>query len=130
MGAGVLNDGEDIFFLTFHELQEVVRTNVVDDELIRRSKDAFATYQALTPPRVLTSDGEVVAGAYQRGDVPAGVLVGLPVSAGTVEGRARVVSDVAQANLGPGDVLVTAYTDPSWTPVFLTITGLTELFDT
>jgi phosphoenolpyruvate synthase/pyruvate phosphate dikinase len=73
---------------------------------------------------VLTSDGEVVTGAYRRNDVPASVLVGLPVSAGTVEGRARVVSDMAQAELGPGDVLVTAYTDPSWTPVFLTITGL------
>jgi rifampicin phosphotransferase len=122
--AGVLRDEEDIFFLRFHELHEVVCTNVVDDELIRRRKDAFASYQALTPPRVLTSDGEVVTGAYRRNDVPADVLVGLPVCAGTVEGRARVVSDMAQAELGPGDVLVTAYTDPSWTPVFLTITGL------
>jgi pyruvate,water dikinase len=122
--AGVLRDDEDIFFLTFDELHEVVRANAVDDELIRRRKDAFASCQALTPPRVLTSDGEVVTGAYRRDDVPAGVLVGLPVSAGTVEGRARVVSDMAQAELGPGDVLVTAYTDPSWTPVFLTITGL------
>ncbi|MGH9177190.1 MAG: rifamycin-inactivating phosphotransferase [Acidimicrobiales bacterium] len=122
--AGVLRDEEDIFFLTFHELHEVVRTNVADDELIGRRKDAFASHQALTPPRVLTSDGEVVTGGYRRDDVPADVLVGLPVSAGTVEGRARVVSDMAQAQLGPGDVLVTAYTDPSWTPVFLTITGL------
>ncbi|MBV8234576.1 MAG: phosphoenolpyruvate synthase, partial [Acidimicrobiia bacterium] len=122
--AGVLGDEEDIFFLTFHELHDVARTNVVDDELIGRRKDAFASYQALTPPRVLTSDGEVVPGAYRRHDVPAGVLVGLAVSAGTVEGTARVVADMAQAELGPGDVLVTAYTDPSWTPAFLTITAL------
>jgi pyruvate,water dikinase len=122
--AGVLRDEEDIFFLAFHELHEVVRTNAVNDELIRRRKDAFASYQALRPPRVLTSDGEVVTGEYRRDDVPAGVLVGLPVSAGTAEGTARVVSGMAQAELGPGDVLVTAYTDPSWTPVFLTITGL------
>ena len=122
--AGVLRDEEDIFFLTFHELYDVVRAKAVDDELIRRRKDAFASYQVLTPPRVLTSDGEVVTGAYRRDDVPAGALVGLPVSAGMVEGRARVVSDMAQAELGPDDVLVTAYTDPSWTPVFLTIAGL------
>jgi pyruvate,water dikinase len=122
--ARVLRDKEDIFFLTFQELHEVVRSAVVDDELIRRRKDDFASYQGLTPPRVLTSDGEVVTGAYRRDDVPAGVLVGLAVSAGTVEGTARVLSDVAQAELGPGDVLVTAYTDPSWTPVFLTIDGL------
>lgn len=78
----------------------------------------------LTPPRVLTSDGEVVAGSYRRDDLPAGALVGLPVSAGTVEGRARVVLDMAQADLEPGDILVTAYTDPSWTPLFVAIGGL------
>jgi pyruvate,water dikinase len=32
--------------------------------------------------------------------------------------------DVAQADLEAGDILVTAYTDPSWTPVFVAITGL------
>jgi pyruvate,water dikinase len=46
------------------------------------------------------------------------------VSAGTVEGRARVILDMADADLEPGDILVTAYTDPSWTPVFVTIEGL------
>src|SRR4029079_19208682 len=102
--AGVLRDEEDIFFLTFQELHDVARSHTVDDELIRRRKDAFASYQALTPPRVLTSDGEAVAGTYRREDVPAGALVGLAVSAGTVEGRARVVSDMAQAELEPGDI--------------------------
>ena len=93
-------------------------------EIIGRRKDAFRSYEALTPPRVLTSDGEAVAGAYRRGDVPAGALIGLPVSAGTVEGRARVILDMAQADLEPGDVLVTTHTDPSWTPLFVAITGL------
>jgi pyruvate,water dikinase len=51
-------------------------------------------------------------------------LIGLPVSAGTVEGRARVVLDMADADLEAGDILVTAFTDPSWTPVFVTIAGL------
>ena len=87
-------------------------------------KEAFRGYQALTPPRVLTSEGEVIAGAYRRDDVPAGALVGLPVSAGTIEGRARVILDVAEADLEPGDILVTAYTDPSWTPLFVAIAGL------
>jgi rifampicin phosphotransferase len=114
--AGVLREEEDIFYLRFQELHDVVRTNRVDDQLIRERKDAFRSYQALTPPRVLTSDGEIIAGAYRRDDLPAGALVGLPVSAGTVEGRARVILDMAKADLEPGDILVTAYTDPSWTP--------------
>jgi pyruvate,water dikinase len=122
--AHVLREKEDIFYLTFQELHDVVRTNDVDDQLIHQRKDEFRSYRALTPPRVLTSDGEAVAGAYRRDDVPAGALVGLPVSAGTVEGRARVILDMAEADLEPGDILVTAYTDPSWTPVFVAINGL------
>lgn len=120
----VLREKEDVYFLSFEELQDVVRTNQVDEQRIRERKDAFRAYQALTPPRVLTSDGEIVAGAYRRDDLPAGALVGLPVSAGTVEGRARVILDMAEADLEAGDILVTAYTDPSWTPLFVAIRGL------
>ncbi|MBL7495923.1 phosphoenolpyruvate synthase [Frankia sp. CNm7] len=122
--ANVLPEKEDVFYLTFQELHGVVRTNQVDDKLIQRRKDAFRSYHALTPPRVLTSDGEVIAGAYRRDDVPTGALIGLPVSAGTIEGRARVILDMAQADLEPGDILVTAHTDPSWTPLFVAVTGL------
>jgi len=122
--AHALAEKEDIFYLTFQELHDVARTNKVDDQLIRQRKDAFRSYQALTPPRVLTSDGEVIAGAYRRDDVPAGALVGLPVSAGIIEGRARVIHDMAEADLEAGDILVTAYTDPSWSPLFVAITGL------
>jgi pyruvate,water dikinase len=122
--AHVIGAKEDIFYLMFSELHDVVRTNHVDDQLIGRRKDAFRSYQALTPPRVLTSDGEVIAGAYRRDDVPAGALVGLAVSAGIVEGRARVILDMAEADLEAGDILVTAYTDPSWSPLFVAIRGL------
>jgi phosphoenolpyruvate synthase/pyruvate phosphate dikinase len=122
--ANVLPEKEDVFYLTFQELHDVVRSNQVDDKLIQQRKDAFRSYHTLTPPRVLTSDGEVIAGAYRRDDVPAGALIGLPVSAGTIEGRARVILDMAQADLEPGDILVTAHTDPSWTPLFVAITGL------
>ena len=123
--AHVIRETEDIFYLTFQELHDVVRANeVVDDQLISQRKDAFRSYEALTPPRVLTSEGEVVAGAYRRDDVPAGALIGLPVSAGTIEGRARVILDMAEAEVEPGDILVTAYTDPSWSPLFVAIEGL------
>ncbi len=122
--AHVLREEEDIFYLTFHELHDVVRTNQVEDQLIRQRKDAFRSYQALTPPRVLTSDGEIVTGTYRRENLPIGALIGLPVSAGIVEGRARVILDIAEADLEPGDILVTAYTDPSWSPLFVAVNGL------
>ncbi|MEU6083350.1 rifamycin-inactivating phosphotransferase [Streptomyces sp. NPDC047108] len=122
--AGVLPEKDDVFYLTFQELHDVVRSHQVDDRLIQRRKEAFRSYHALTPPRVLTSDGEAVTGAYRRDDVPAGALVGLAVSAGTVEGRARVILDMADADLEAGDILVTPFTDPSWSPLFVGIAGL------
>jgi phosphoenolpyruvate synthase/pyruvate phosphate dikinase len=123
--AHALVEKEDIFYLTFQEFHDVARMSQVDDQLIRQRKDAFRSYQALTPPRVLTSDGEAVAGSYRRRDgVPPGALVGLGVSAGSVEGRARVILDMAEADLEVGDILVTVHTDPSWSPLFIATAGL------
>jgi pyruvate,water dikinase len=122
--AGVLRAEDDIYYLTFAELHDVVRTRRVDDGLIEERKAAYRSYQSLMPPRVLTSDGEAITGSYRRDGLPAGALVGLPVSAGAVEGRARVILDLAQADLAPGDILVTTHTDPSWTPVFIAVAGL------
>ena len=122
--AGVLGEVEDAFFLRFEELHDVVRTGRVDGELVGERRAAFRTYAALTPPRVLTSDGEAVAGTYGRDDLPAGALVGLAVSAGTIEGRARVILDLADADVEAGDILVTTATDPSWSPLFVAIAGL------
>jgi pyruvate,water dikinase len=122
--ADVLREKEDAFYLTLPELYDAVRTHQVDEQLVRRRENEFRFYHTLTPPRVLTSDGEVVTGEYRRGDVPAGALVGLAVSAGTIEGRARVILDMAQADLSPGDILVTAYTDPSWATLFVTVKAM------
>jgi rifampicin phosphotransferase len=61
-----------------------------------------------------------------------GVLQGIPVSAGTVTGRARVVNTLAEAEeLAPGDIMISSYTDIGWTPYFTRISGLvTEIGST
>jgi phosphoenolpyruvate synthase/pyruvate phosphate dikinase len=53
-----------------------------------------------------------------------GALAGIPASPGTVDGRARVIRDITDADLAEGDILVTAFTDPSWTPIFLPVSGV------
>lgn len=122
--ANVIQERADIYYLTFDELREVVRTNRLDYQLIRQRKDEYKIYEKLTPPRVITSAGEIVTGAYKRENLPAGAIVGLPVSAGVAEGRARVILSMAEADLEEGDILVTPFTDPSWTPLFVAIKGL------
>ena len=64
--AHVLGEKEDIFYLRFQELHDVVRTTTWMTSSSPGARTRFRSYQALTPPRVLTSDGEVVAGAYRR----------------------------------------------------------------
>jgi rifampicin phosphotransferase len=122
--ANVIHAKEDIYYLSFQELGDVVRTQTLDEQIISRRKDEYAFYEKLTPPRVITSDGEIVSGAYKRENLPAGAIVGLAVSAGVVEGRARVILTMAEAVLEAGDILVTTFTDPSWTPLFVSIQGL------
>ncbi|WP_312093102.1 phosphoenolpyruvate synthase [Niallia sp.] len=124
INLGVILEKEDIYYLTFEELHEVVRTNQLDYSIITKRKDEYKLYEKLTPPRVITSDGEIIAGKYQRENIPAGAIVGLPVSSGVIEGRARVILNMEEAVLEEGDILVTAFTDPSWTPLFVSIKGL------
>ncbi|MCI1858165.1 MAG: phosphoenolpyruvate synthase [Sporolactobacillus sp.] len=122
--AGVIHDKQDIYYLSFAELREVVRTHQLDDSMIKKRKEEYQSDQKLTPPRVITSDGEIVTGEYKRENLPAKAIVGLPVSAGVVEGRARVILNMEDADLEAGDILVTSFTDPSWTPLFISIQGL------
>jgi len=122
--ANVIQEKEDIYYLGFEELQEVVRTNKLDYQIISKRKDEFRLYEKLTPPRVITSDGEIITGKYKRGNLPAGAIAGLAVSSGVTEGRARVILNMDDADLEAGDILVTAFTDPSWTPLFVSIKGL------
>jgi phosphoenolpyruvate synthase/pyruvate phosphate dikinase len=122
--ANVIKDKEDIYYLTFEELHEVICTNKLDQQVICKRKDEYKLYKRLTPPRVITSDGEIISGKYKRENIPAQAIVGLPVSSGTIEGRARVILKMENANLEEGDILVTPFTDPSWTPLFVSIKGL------
>lgn len=122
--ANVIRDKEDIYYLSLDELHEVVRTHQLDYAIIRQRKDAYKIYEKLKPPRVMTSDGEIITSAYKRENLPAGAIAGLAVSSGVIEGRARVILNIEDADLEEGDILVTSFTDPSWTPLFVSIKGL------
>ncbi|WP_419884301.1 phosphoenolpyruvate synthase [Paenibacillus sp. B-A-8] len=122
--AGIIHEKEDIFYLYFEELHEVARTNELDYQIISKRKDDYNFFKKLTPPRVITSDGEIITGEYKRENLPAHAIVGLPVSTGVIEGRARVILNMEEADLEDGDILVTAFTDPGWTSLFVSIKGL------
>lgn len=124
VNSGIIHEKEDIYYLTFEEFREAVRTNKLDYQIINKQKADYKLYEKLATPRVITSDGETLSGAYKRENLPAEAIAGLPVSSGVIEGRARVILNMEDANLEEGDILVTSYTDPSWTPLFVSVKGL------
>ncbi|MDQ3234672.1 MAG: PEP-utilizing enzyme, partial [Pseudobdellovibrionaceae bacterium] len=122
--ANVIHQKEDVYYLTFEELREVVCTCKLGEQIISKRKDEYKFHEKVTPPRVITSDGEIITGQYKRENLPDGAIIGLAVSSGVREGRARVILNMDDAELEDGDILVTTFTDPSWTPLFVSIKGL------
>lgn len=120
----IIKNREDIYYLTFDELRDVIKTNRLDYNIITNRKEDYEIFEKLTPPRVITSEGEIITGEYNTDKIPKGALAGVPVSSGVVEGRARVILKMEDANIEEGDILVTTFTDPSWTPLFVSIKGL------
>jgi pyruvate,water dikinase len=122
---GRIDQIDDVWFLELDEL--IAALEHPQQELcsrIARRRHEHRRDWSLTPPRVLTSDGEIVAAQHRHADLPSGALPGTPVSAGVVEGTAHVVLDPQTALLRPGEILVAPFTDPGWTPLFLNAAGL------
>lgn len=120
----IISQSEDIYYLYFDELRAIVNGQEFDASVISKRKKDYKHFTTLTPPRVMTSDGEIITGEYETKDIPKDALQGLPVSAGIVEGKARIVKNLKDASFSEGDILVTEFTDPSWTPTFVSIKGL------
>ncbi|MYL42695.1 phosphoenolpyruvate synthase [Virgibacillus salexigens] len=121
---GIINEKEDVYCLSFEEFRNAVRTSQLDYKIIAERKESYEYFETLTPPRLMTSEGEVIFGEYNMENVPEGALAGIPVSSGMIEGRARVIMKMEDAEIENGDILVTAFTDPSWTPLFVSLQGL------
>lgn len=123
-GAGRLESGEDIFFLTLQETHAVLAGEDVRALIRERQMGYERELQRRHVPRILLSDGsEPTVAAADGGELP-GMLRGTPASPGIISGQARVILDPTGAHLEPGEILVAPSTDPGWTPLFLTAGGL------
>lgn len=123
---GVLNKVTDGYYFTLEELIQIAHSSFPSDisATVAERKAAFERHQSLTPPKVMTSEGERVTGSPRQGNFPQGALIGNPVSAGVVEGKARIVHKPEEAQLHPGEILVAPHTDPGWTPLFQSANAL------
>ncbi len=94
------------------------------EKTIEARKDRYELDTKRKSPRIITSDGEIITGKLRDVKVPEGTFIGTPVSAGVVEGIARVILRLEDAQLNSGEILVAPYTDPGWTPLFTSAVGL------
>jgi phosphohistidine swiveling domain-containing protein len=117
---GLLDDPEDVFFLTLDEftgeptgrLRELAAERKANHERYL-GLDLPPVWAGNPTPIVLTPDEGPRNGERVRR------LTGIGVVGEKVTGRARVVSDPSEVDLEPGDILVCSTTDPSWTPLFM-----------
>ncbi len=117
---------EDIFFITLAEAHEALAGKDMRAIVRERRTGYEREMNRRHIPRILLSDGtEPEAEARDvTGASSDGVLKGTPASAGVVTATARVILDPVGAHLEPGEILVAPSTDPGWTPLFLTASGL------
>lgn len=124
---GVLADADDLFFLSLEEIEPVRRGEAPFDvaETMAARKAEYARNQALHPPPVIVGRYDPSAALPDAPVGPTETMRGLAVSPGVVTGPARVIlrADTDERVL-PGEILVAPFTDPGWTPHFLTAAGI------
>ena len=121
---GLLEKPDDYFFLSIPEIEKLATGQLekawVREQVVIRRRE-LAENMRVDPPLIVRSDGKPVMRAAPAGQV----VKGVGASPGVVRGPARVLFDPTDgARLHTGEILVAKFTDPSWTPLFLTAAGL------
>jgi pyruvate,water dikinase len=116
-----IDEPDDVFYLTLDELRQL-RLPPDVRELIELRRARRAAYERLEVPghwRGMPAPTE--AG---NGDDDGGAVSGIGVSAGVVEGPARVMTSLDFSDVEPGEILVACTTDPSWSSIMFVSAGL------
>jgi len=117
--SGAIADREDVFYLTLPELGAELPADV--HHLIVARKRERAAYAGLELPTVWLGEAAPTENAPIAND---NMIVGNGASPGVVEGRARVVTCPAEADIAQGEILIAHDTDPSWASLMFLSSGL------
>lgn len=121
---GYLTQKRDIFFLTWTEIEEVVRQRIDRADVLRlveKRKGEQEIYRQSPVPDIICESGERVIAPVEQSDV----LSGESLSFGVVRATARVINDFSQSHkLRQGEILITHHADPGWTPLFTIASGV------
>jgi len=127
---GLLRSVDEVIYLDFHDLLDLVAERRGARELFTRAgieaNRQTHLHNLRVPDPPLTFIGLYDPGSRVVQDAGAEVIHGLGTSPGRVVGRARVIHDlVHQADeFEPNEIIVTSFTDASWTPLFAIAAGV------
>jgi pyruvate,water dikinase len=124
MDQGELKCKGDIFFLHLREINRMQTGELgwqdVEDR-IRKRRMEHIRLSKMVPPKTLGV--KIIEEPGQEGPAAesSDALQGHSASPGSYEGKAHVILDPSiDIELKPGEILIAPYTDPAWTPLFLT----------
>jgi phosphohistidine swiveling domain-containing protein len=124
---GVLKNQDDIFFLRLEEIEPVV-LDKADFDIHRVITDRRTEYDKnslISPPDVIFGKFDHDKYVPESLDTYVEMLTGFPVSPGVVMGKARVILRAdADRQVLAGEILVAPFTDPGWTPYFVTAAAI------
>jgi len=115
-----LDTAEDVFGLTFHDLEAATYDATLDLREVRDERTRFLTTlkaHVTEFPNVIDSRGRILRPPPSR--EKAGEMRGVAVSPGVVTGRVKVLRNPYEKSVDKGDILVAYTTDPGWTPLFV-----------
>ncbi|MDQ7826045.1 MAG: PEP/pyruvate-binding domain-containing protein [Candidatus Eremiobacteraeota bacterium] len=122
-----LQKRDDIFFLEKGELRPLFESSgsLTAGELVASRRAEYERNRQVVLPPVLAGERSQWSRAVRRERGPQRELRGISVSAGTATGPARVIllHDLEERVM-PGEILVAPFTDPGWTPYFVTAAAL------
>jgi phosphohistidine swiveling domain-containing protein len=120
---GVLDQPEDVFFLTRAELDQRSSLHQIVSQrraVWERQRRLLAPLTIGRPPRLVQRELLATVDAVRTGGpVGEGAIVGQPASPGRATGLVRIVAGPGDFDrFQPGEVLVARATAPAWTPLF------------
>jgi phosphohistidine swiveling domain-containing protein len=123
---GILTDKEEIFFLDLDEIETVLQGADYRKvkETVTARREEYEKNKAITPPSLVFGRFDPDDFVADEVDLDAEVLTGLAVCPGVVSGPARVMLRSDSGQVQPGEIMVAPFTDPGWTPHFLTAAGI------
>ncbi|HEY5932381.1 MAG TPA: PEP-utilizing enzyme, partial [Nitrospira sp.] len=124
---GLLDQVEDIFFLTIDDRAELLAGSARDWKAVINARRAEREHNAAVEVPDTIHDWETASERTLTSDKSEGngILSGTPISVGTVAGPVRVVRSAADwIKVMPGEILVVSVIDPGLAPLFGLAGGL------